>query len=80
MEVFWHTSANSHKQITKIIIKIDATRVISANKFKIEVESSHADFLLPEAKRWLKTGINETASAPDVKMKNMKSGIVKAAV
>ena len=43
-------------------------------------DNSHADFLFPEANLWLKTGINDTESAPEVKIKNMKSGIVNAAV
>ena len=42
--------------------------------------NSHADFLLPLARRWLNTGMKETLSAPETKMKNMKSGIVNAAV
>ncbi len=61
-------------------MRTDVMSVMNANRFKILVESSQADFLLPEARRWLKTGMNETASAPDVKIKKKKSGKVKANV
>ena len=64
----------------KIIIKILAAKVVSAKKLiKLELKS-HADCLLPDAKRWLNTGIKDTLSAPDTSTKNMKSGIVKATV
>ena len=62
------------------IIKIDTTKDKSASKFNSDDDISQADFLFPVANRWLKTGINETAKAPEVKMKNIKSGTVKAAV
>lgn len=39
-----------------------------------------ADFLLPVANLWLKTGIKVTLNAPETNMKNIKSGTVKAAV
>ena len=42
--------------------------------------NSHADFLLPLTRRWLKIGMNVTANAPDVIKKKRKSGTVKAAV
>ena len=59
---------------------MDVISVRIANKFKSDDDSSQADFLFPVANLWLKTGIKETANAPDVNMKNIKSGIVKAAV
>lgn len=40
--------------------------------------SSQADFLLPFTYLSLKTGMKVTASAPDVRIKNMKSGTVNA--
>src|SRR5258706_6300 len=49
-------------------------------KFTKLVDSSHADFLLPVARRWLNTGINVTLNAPDTRITNIKSGIVKATV
>lgn len=55
-------------------------RVARESKFRRLEESSQADFLLPVMRRWLKMGIKETERAPEVRMKNMKSGIVKAAV
>lgn len=64
----------------KIIIKTLVISVNSASKFRSDVDISHADFLLPLINLSLNTGMNETASAPEVKMKNMKSGIVNAAV
>ena len=64
----------------KIIMKTEAIKQSNARKFKTLVLSSQADYLLPLAKRWLKTGIKVTAKAPEVIMKNKKSGTVKAAV
>ena len=57
-----------------------AMRVMRARKFSRELESSQADFLLPFMRRSLNTGMKETARAPEVRMKNIKSGMVKAAV
>ena len=56
------------------------TKVKIANRFSRLDDSSQADFLFPEANLWLNTGIKDTESAPDVKIKNIKSGIVNAAV
>ncbi|CRH93082.1 Uncharacterised protein [Chlamydia trachomatis] len=64
----------------KIIIRIEVTKVNNASTFKTLELSSHADFLLYLAILWLKTGINVTLNAPDTKIKNIKSGIVKATV
>ena len=63
-----------------IIMSTVVTTVTRARRLSKLVESSQADFLLPAARRWLNTGINVTLSAPDTRMKNMKSGIVKATV
>ncbi len=57
-----------------------AISVTIAKKLSKLVDSSQADFLLPVAKRWLKTGINVTLKAPETSTKYMKSGIVKATV
>ena len=57
-----------------------AIKVNRAIKFNRLDDSSQADFLLPVANLWLKTGMKDTAKAPEVKIKNIKSGIVKAAV
>ncbi len=64
----------------KIMIISEATSVSSAIKLSKLEDNSQADFLLPDESRWLKTGIKLTASAPLVRIKNIKSGIVKAAV
>ncbi len=64
----------------KIMISTEEIRVKIASKFNVEDDSSQADFLLPAASLWLKTGINDTDKAPEVKIKNIKSGIVNAAV
>ena len=64
----------------KIMMRALEIKVRMARRLSKLEDNSQADFLLPEARRWLKTGMNETASAPEVKMKNIKSGMVKAAV
>ena len=62
----------------KMIIKIEVAKVNIASRFKILVLSSQADFLLFLAIRWLKTGMKVTLNAPETKIKNIKSGIIKA--
>ena len=64
----------------KIMMRILPTRQNSAMILRMLLLSSQADFLLPVVRRWLKTGMKVTARAPETRMKNMKSGIVKAAV
>ena len=63
-----------------LIVRTLVINVTIANKFKILVDNSQADFLSRSANFWLNTGIKVTLNAPETRIKNMKSGTVKATV
>src|ERR1700756_905517 len=58
----------------KMIMRMLAISVASAMRLMRLVDRRQADSLLPVIIRWLNTGIKLTLSAPDTRMKNMKSG------